>query len=159
ARRVAGAVVPGFVDCHAHLPFFGWRADEFEARLAGRTYRDLHGSGGIYRSARLLAAAADDEVIEFCRPQAAEMLANGTTAIELKTGYGLSVEAELRQARLARRLAEEIAQTCTVTLLACHAVPASMERETWIEAACSELIPQAAAEDLADAVDVYVEDI
>ena len=54
-RPVAGAVVPGFVDAHTHLPFFGWRADEFEARLAGRTYRDLHGGGGIFRSARLLA--------------------------------------------------------------------------------------------------------
>src|SRR5919202_5620308 len=96
-------VVPGFVDCHTHLPFFGWRADEFEARLSGRTYRDLHGGGGIYRSARLLAEASDDDVLEFCRPLATEMLAHGTTTVELKTGYGLSIEGEMRQARLARR--------------------------------------------------------
>lgn len=158
-HRAAGAVVPGFVDCHTHLPFFGWRADEFEARLAGRTYRDLHGEGGIYRSARLLAQAPDEEVLGFCRALAEEMLAHGTTALELKTGYGLSVEAELRQARLARRLAAEIPQTATVTLLACHAVPAGRSRQEWVDEVCRELIPNAAREDLADAVDVYVEDI
>jgi len=158
--RLDGAtVVPGFVDCHTHLPFFGWRADEFEARLAGRSYRDLHGEGGIYRSARMLTEASDEEVSAFCRPLAAEMLAHGTTALELKTGYGLSVDAELRQARLARRLSDEVEQTCTVTLLACHAVPRGMDRAEWVERACTELLPRAVEEDLIDAVDVYVEDI
>ena len=152
-------VVPGFVDCHTHLPFVGWRDDEFEARLAGRSYRDLHGEGGIARSARMFAEAADEEVLSFARGLAFEMLAHGTTALELKTGYGLSVEAELRQARLARRLAAEIPQVATVTLLACHAVPEGWEREAWVTAACTELIPAAADEGLADAVDVYVEDI
>jgi imidazolonepropionase len=152
-------IVPGFVDCHTHLPFFGWRDDEYEARLAGRTYRDLHGRGGIPRSAGMLSHASDEEVLEFCRPLTAEMLAHGTTALELKTGYGLSVEAELRQARLARRLAEESPQTCTVTLLACHAVPPGVDRDGWVEAACRELIPRSVEEGLADAVDVYVEDI
>src|SRR5437763_15649150 len=158
-RRTAGAVLPGFDDCHTHLPFFGWRADEFEARLAGKSYRDLHGGGGIYRSARMMSGASDEEVIEFCRPLTAEMLAHGTTALELKTGYGLSVEAELRQAGLARRLEGEIEQSCTVTLLASHAVPPGRTREEGVEAACEALIPSAVAEGLADAVDVYVEDI
>jgi imidazolonepropionase len=158
-ERTGCTVIPGFVDCHTHLPFLGWRDDEFEARLRGFSYRDLHGEGGITRSARMLAEASDDEVQAFCRPLLAEMLTHGTTALELKTGYGLSVEAELRQARLARRLAEEAVQTATVTLLACHAVPGGMTREDWVEAACTELIPQAAAEGLVDAVDVYVEDI
>jgi imidazolonepropionase len=158
-NSVEGAVLPGFVDCHTHLPFFGWRAEEFEARLAGRTYRDLHGEGGIFRSARLLASASDDEVLDFCRPLLAEMLAHGTTALELKTGYGLSVENELRQARLARRLAAVAPQICSVTLLACHAIPAGRSREDWVEEVCRELIPAAAAEGLADSVDVYVEDI
>ncbi|HEV3474532.1 MAG TPA: imidazolonepropionase [Actinomycetota bacterium] len=159
-EELAGrTVIPGFVDCHTHLPFFGWRDDEFEARLAGRSYRDLHGEGGIPRSARMLADASDDEVLEFCRPLTQEMLSHGTTALELKTGYGLSVEAELRQARIARRLAEEIPQTAIVTLLACHAIPANMSHEEWVDAACDELIPAAAREGLADAVDVYVEDI
>jgi imidazolonepropionase len=152
-------IAPGFVDCHTHLPFAGWRDDEFEARLTGVSYRDQHGEGGIARSAVQLAAASDDEVLAFCMPLVEEMADHGTTAIELKTGYGLSVEAELRQARLARRLAEEVPQTCTVTLLACHAVPPGMERAAWVRAACEELVPAAAAEGLADAVDVYVEDI
>lgn len=152
-------IAPGFVDCHTHLPFVGWRADEFEARLAGATYRDLHGGGGIYRSARMLASASDEQVLSFCRPLLAEMLAHGTTALELKTGYGLSVEGELRQARLARRLAAEAEQTCTVTLLPCHAVPEGLERAAWVRTVCEELIPAAAAEGLVDAVDVYVEDI
>src|ERR687892_1274227 len=64
-------VVPGFVDCHTHMPFFGWRDDEYEARLRGASYRDLHGEGGIPRSARMLAEASDEEVLEFCRPQTA----------------------------------------------------------------------------------------
>ncbi len=156
----SGCIAPGFVDCHTHLPFVGWRADEFEARLAGRSYRDLSGGGGgIARSARLLAGASDDEVMAFCLPIVHEMAAHGTTALELKTGYGLSVEAELRQARLARRLAAAAPQTCTVTLLACHAVPPDTTRADWVRAACDELIPAAAAEGLADAVDIYVEDI
>ena len=152
-------IAPGFVDCHTHLPFVGWRADEYEARLAGRSYRDLHGEGGIFRSARLFADATDDEVLAFCRPLVQEMADHGTTALELKTGYGLSVQAELRQARLARRLAEGAPQTCSVTLLACHAVPPKMERVAWVRTVCDELVPAAAAEGLVDAVDVYVEDM
>jgi imidazolonepropionase len=158
-HEAGGAVLPGFVDSHTHLPFFGWRADEFEARLAGKTYRDLHGDGGIFRSARMLAAASDDEVLAFCKPLTWEMLAHGTTALELKTGYGLSVEAELRQARLARRLGDEIPQTTTVTMLGSHAVPEGRTREQWVDEVCEELIPAAAAEGLADSVDIYVEDI
>ena len=155
-----GLLVPGFVDCHVHLPFIGWRADEFEARLAGASYRDLHGEeGGIFRSSRLLAAASDDDVLAFCLPLTREMAAHGTTAMELKTGYGLSVEAELRQARLARALAAAASQTCSVTLLACHAVPEGVDRADWVRAACDELIPAAAAEELVDQVDIYVEDI
>ena len=155
-----GCLVPGFVDCHTHLPFIGWRADEFEARLRGVSYRELHGSdGGIFRSARMFAEASDDEVLEFSRTLLDEMLAHGTTAVELKTGYGLSIEREVRAARLARRLADDATQTCAVTLLAAHAVPANMERSDWVRAACSELIPEVARAGLADAVDVYVEDI
>lgn len=156
----AGCLVPGFVDCHVHLPFVGWRDDEFEARLRGVSYRELHGQdGGIFRSSRMLREADDDEVLGFCRPLLDEMLTHGTTAVELKTGYGLGVEEELRQARLARRLAADAAQACSVTLLACHAVPDGWDRAEWVGVACDELIPRAAAERLVDAVDVYVEDI
>lgn len=157
--QMDGAILPGFVDCHTHLPFYGWRADEFEARLAGKSYRDLHGGGGIYRSARLLAESTDEQVLRFCRALAGEMLAHGTTALELKTGYGLSADGELRQARLARALGSEIPQTVRVTLLCCHAIPTDRSREDWVEEVCEELIPTAVDQGLADAVDVYVEDI
>src|SRR5919106_33673 len=152
-------VIPGFVDCHTHLPFVGGRDDEYAARLDGVSYRDLHGEGGIRRSARMLNQASDEEVLDFCRPLLAEMLAHGTTTLELKTGYGLSVDGELRQARLARTLAAESPQTATVTLLACHAVPDGTTREEWVRSVCDELIPRAVEEELVDAVDVYVEDI
>jgi len=152
-------LVPGFVDPHTHLPFFGWRADEFEARLAGVSYRDLHGEGGIPRSARMLAEADDETVLAFCRALVREMRAFGTTTFETKTGYGLSVEAELRQARLARRLAAGSGIRSVLTLLVAHAVPEGVDREAWVRVACDELIPAAAEEGLADAVDVYVEDI
>ena len=155
-----GLLVPGFVDCHVHLPFVGWRADEFEARLAGASYRDLHGEeGGIFRSSRMLAAASDEAALAFCLPLVLEMASHGTTAMELKTGYGLSVDAELRQARLARALADAAPQTCSVTLLACHAVPNGMSRADWVRTACDELIPAVAAGGLADQIDIYVEDI
>ena len=157
---MAGAVVPGFVDCHVHLPFFGWRADEFEARLAGASYRDLHGDEGASSAAAgCLRPPPTTTCWRSAYRSSDEMAAHGTTAVELKTGYGLSVEAELRQARLARALANSAPQTCSVTLLACHAVPKGMSRADWVRAACEELIPAAAAEGLADQIDIYVEDI
>lgn len=153
-------VTPGFVDCHTHLPFFGWRDDEFAARLEGVTYRDAHAhGGGIPRSERMLAEASDDDVLAFCLPLAHEMAQHGTTAFELKTGYGGSLEGELRQARLARRFEGMVEQECTVTLLACHAVPDGYKRAAWVKAVVKELIPQVAHEELADAIDIYVEDI
>ena len=151
-------LAPGFVDCHTHLPFVGWRADEYAARLAGASYAGVQGEGGgIPRSARMLAEAPDEEVLAFSEALAGEMLAHGTTAFECKTGYGGSVEGELRQARLARTLAGRVAQTCTVTLLPCHAVPPGWTREDWVRAATTEIIPAAAGEGLADAIDIYVE--
>ena len=153
-------VVPGFVDCHTHLPFYGWRADEDAARLSGTSYEDLHGrEGGIFRSARLLAEASDDEVLSFSGALAAEMLASGTTTFETKSGYGLSVEAELRQLRLARALAESVPQTVVTTCLAAHAVPKGRSEGEWAGIAAEELLPQAAAEGLAGACDLYVETI
>jgi imidazolonepropionase len=153
-------VVPGFVDCHTHLPFFGWRADEDAARLSGVSYESLHGrEGGIFRSARLLAEASDDEVLDFSRGLADEMLRAGTTTFETKSGYGLTVEAELRQLRLARALAGSVPQRVTTTCLAAHAVPPGRSEGEWAGMAAAELLPEAAAGGLADACDLYVETI
>ena len=155
----AGMLVPGFVDCHTHLPFVGWRADEFEARLRGVSYAELHGSeGGIYRSSRMFHEATDDEVLAFCRPLLAEMLAHGTTALELKTGYGLTAEGELRELALAQRLRDEATLTCSITFLPCHAVPKGIDRDAWLDTVTSSLLPAAVASGI-DAVDIYVEDI
>ena len=152
-------VVPGFVDCHTHLPFYGWRADEDAARLSGVRYETLHGrEGGIFRSARLLAEASDEEVLGFSAGLAATMLASGTTTFETKSGYGLSVEGELRQLRLARALADRVPQQVLTTCLAAHAVPQGRSEGEWIGIAADELLP-AAADGLATACDLYVETI
>lgn len=153
-------IVAGFVDPHTHLPFHGWRADEDAARLSGVRYEQLHaGEGGIYRSARLLAEASDDQVLDFATGMARSMLEHGTTTFETKSGYGLSVEAELRQLRLARRLAEVVPQTVTTTCLAAHAVPKDHLAGEWIGRVATELLPVASTGGLATACDIYVESI
>jgi imidazolonepropionase len=153
-------VIPGLVDCHTHLPFFGWRADEDAARLSGVRYEDIHGrSGGIFRSAQLLADASDRQVIAFSSRLALQMLQSGTTTFETKSGYGLSVEAELRQLRLARELAQKVPQRVVTTCLAAHAIPEGKDQGQWIGEAANDLLPAAAAEGLCSAVDIYVESI
>jgi imidazolonepropionase len=153
-------VVPGFVDCHTHLPFFGWRADEDAARLSGIRYETLHREeGGIFRSARLLAEATDADILDFSLDLAGQMLRSGTTSFETKSGYGLSVEAELRQLRLAGRLAAAVPQTVVSTCLAAHAVPKGTSAGQWAGEAANELLPVVASEGLATSVDVYVESI
>jgi imidazolonepropionase len=153
-------VVAGFVDPHTHLPFYGWRADEDAARLSGVRYEALHSEeGGIYRSARMLANASDEEVLDFSQKLARSMLAHGTTTFETKSGYGLSVEAELRQLRLARRLADSVPQTVVTTCLAAHAIPHGKSAGEWVGEAAEQLLPAAADEGLASACDLYVESI
>lgn len=153
-------VVPGFVDCHTHLPYFGWRADEDAARLSGIRYETLHREeGGIFRSARLLAEATDEEALTFSLELASEMLRSGTTSFETKSGYGLSMTAELRQLRLARRLADEVPQTVVTTCLAAHAIPKDRSAGEWVGEAANELLPAVDSEGLATAVDIYVESI
>jgi imidazolonepropionase len=152
-------IVPGFVDCHTHIPFHGWRADEDAARLTGVHYEDLHhGDGGIYRSARMLAQATDAEVLAFSDRLVLAMSRSGTTTFEMKSGYGLSVEAELRQLRLANELATRVLQHVEVTCLAAHAVPKGRSQGEWIGEA-DDLLRRAAGEGLVSACDVYVESI
>jgi imidazolonepropionase len=148
------------VDPHTHLPFFGWRADEDAARLDGVRYETIHAEeGGIFRSARLLAEADDEDALRFSGGLAEAMLRSGTTTFEMKSGYGLSVENELRQLRLAKRLAERAPQMTKVTCLAAHAVPKGRSAGEWVGEIAQELLPQVAEEGLASACDIYVETI
>ena len=144
-----GAIVPGFVDCHTHLPFAGWRAEEYEQKVTGVPYEEIsRRGGGIASSARALAAASDDEVLDQAREIRTEMLAHGTTTVEAKTGYGLSVEAELRAAGLARRIGDR------VTGLFAHSIPAGYDAAGWMD----EVDALAARADV-DALDIYVESV
>jgi len=153
ARRIdAGgcAVLPGLVDCHTHLPFAGWRAEEYALKVTGVAYEEIaRRGGGIAASARAFAQASDDEVLAQARGLAAEMLACGTTAFEAKTGYGLSVDAEARAVRLGRELGAD-----RVTGLFAHAVPGGYDADAWMD----EVDALAASCDV-DALDIYVESV
>lgn len=145
----AAAVVPGFVDCHTHLPFAGWRATEYEQKVTGVPYEEIaRGGGGIASSARALAEASDDEVLAQAHALREEMRAWGTTTVEAKTGYGLSRDSELRLVRLAREVGDR------VTGLFAHAVPDGYDAAGWMD-----VVDALAAEADVDALDIYVESV
>ena len=149
------AVVPGLVDCHTHLPFAGWRAEEYAMKVAGRPYEEIaRAGGGIAASARAFAEATDDQVLEQARGLAREMLAHGTTTFETKSGYGLSEDAELRALALGAQLGRVVPQTTRSTALLAHAVPPGRDADEWL-AAVAELIPRTTA----SALDIYVETV
>jgi imidazolonepropionase len=125
-----GCVIPGFVDSHSHLVFAGDRADEFEARMAGRRYE----AGGIRRTVAATRAATDEELLANARRLVAEARAQGTTTIEIKSGYGLTVADELRSVRLASTLTPE------VTFLGAHVVPTGVERDDYLELVTGDML-------------------
>ena len=149
------AVLPGLVDCHTHLPFAGWRAEEYERKVTGVPYEEIARlGGGIAASARALAEASDEEVLRQAEALAAEMLVHGTTALEGKTGYGLSRDGEARAVRLGRALAGRIPQPMTMTGLFAHAVPPGTTADAWLEEA-----EALARECDVDALDIFVESV
>jgi imidazolonepropionase len=149
------AVVPGLVDCHTHLPFAGWRAQEYELKVTGVPYEEIaRRGGGIRASARALAEAPDDAVLDQAAALAAEMLLHGTTTFECKSGYGLSVEAELRALRLAAALGARVQQATTSTALLAHAVPDGYDAAGWMDEAMAMELPGTVG-----ALDIYVESI
>jgi imidazolonepropionase len=148
-------VLPGFVDCHTHLPFAGWRADEYEMKVTGVPYEQIARSGGgIASSARAFGAASDEEILTQARTIAAEMLTTGTTTFEGKTGYGLSYDAERRAVRLGRALGDQVEQTMSMTGLFAHAVPDGWTADAWMD----EVERLADTTDV-DALDIYVETV
>jgi imidazolonepropionase len=150
-----GAVLPGLVDCHTHLPFAGWRAEEYEMKVTGVPYEEIAlRGGGIASSARAFAGASDGEVLEQAGTLALETLAHGTTAFECKSGYGLSAEEELRALRLARELGERVVQRTVSTALLAHAVPEGYTADGWMDEV-ERLVPEVEAH----ALDIYVESV
>jgi imidazolonepropionase len=153
------AVIPGFIDCHTHLPFAGWRAGEYEQKLRGVPYEEIaRGGGGIRASARALAAAPDDAIIAQARELAGEMLATGTTTFEGKSGYGLSREQELRALRLAAELSRQVPQTTLSTALLAHAVPDGHTADTWMDEVQA-MMPEVLELGTVSALDIFVESI
>jgi imidazolonepropionase len=153
------ALVPGLVDAHTHLPFAGWRDGEYAMRIAGASYEEIaRAGGGIASSARALAAASDDEVLEQAGALADEMLRLGTTAFECKSGYGLSRAGELRQLGLAGALGRRVRQRTTVTALLAHALPAGFDADGWLDEV-EAMLPEVVSTSEARALDLYVESI
>ncbi len=148
-------VLPGLVDCHTHLPFAGWRADEYEMKVTGVPYEEIaRRGGGIAASARALERAGDGAVLRQARDLAREMLAHGTTAFECKSGYGLSPDEELRALRLAGELGERVVQRTASTALLAHAVPDGYTADGWMDEV-ERLVPEVEAQ----ALDIYVESV
>lgn len=154
-------VIPGLVDCHTHLAFGGWRADEFEARLLGRSYLEIaRAGGGIASTVARTRTTTSEKLGARCRQHLDEMSRLGVTTVEAKSGYGLSVSEELRLLEIYRTLAEAGPQRVVPTLLAAHVVPSEFRdrREEYVRLVIEEIIPQAAARKLARFCDVFVEE-
>jgi len=154
-------VIPGLVDCHTHLAFGGWRADEFEQRIGGRSYLDIaRGGGGIAATVRQTRQASEQELAGRARGFLDQMLALGVTSVECKSGYGLSLDAELKLLRIYRRLAAEQPVRLVPTFLGAHVVPAEFRNQpaTYVDLLVDSMIPAVADEKLAVCCDVFVEE-
>jgi imidazolonepropionase len=153
------AVVPGFIDCHTHLPFAGWRASEYDQKVRGVPYEEISRSGGgIAASARALAQTPDQGVLAQATELAGEMLAGGTTTFECKSGYGLSRAGELRALALAVTLGESVAQAATSTALLAHSVPQGYSAGSWMDEV-EAMLPEVLALGSVSALDIFVESI
>ena len=166
AARVVDArgqwITPGLIDPHTHVIFGGERVADFERRLGGQSYAASNQTGtGIAHSVTLTRAADEDALFESAAQRVRTMIANGTTTVEIKSGYGLDIETELRMLRVARRLGTELGITVRTTYLGAHVVPPEFAnaRESYISLVCNDMIPRIASEHLADAVDVFCDTI
>jgi len=155
-----GIVTPGLVDCHTHLVFGGDRSQEFEQRLNGVSYAEIAAQGGgILSTVRATRAATEEELVASARWRLDRLLAEGVTTVEIKSGYGLDEESELRMLRAIRQLGESVSADVRATCLAAHAFPPEFKHDpdSWVDIICDRLLPQVKALGLADAVDAFCE--
>jgi imidazolonepropionase len=155
-------ITPGLIDPHTHLVFGGDRAHEFELRLAGASYEEIaRAGGGIVSTMKATRAASQDALVAGALPRLDALIAEGLTTIEIKSGYGLSLEAELKSLRAARALADARPVSVTTTFLGAHALPPDYADapDDYIDHVCFQMIPAVAAQGLADAVDAFCEGI
>jgi imidazolonepropionase len=154
------SAVPGFVDAHTHAMFAGDRRDELRRRLAGATYAEIAAQGGgIVSTVRATRAASEEDLVNATRPRLAEMLACGTTTVEVKSGYGLDLETELRMLRALRRLSAEEPIDIVPTFMGAHEIPLEYRdrREEYERLVVDRMIPTIANERLAEWCDVFCE--
>jgi imidazolonepropionase len=155
-------ITPALIDCHTHLVFGGSRATEWEMRMAGVPYSEIaRRGGGILSTVRATRALSEDELVASARPRLHALVNEGVACVEIKSGYGLTLDDELKMLRAARRLGEEMQVDVSPTLLAAHAVPPEFHgrADDYVALIVNEIIPAVARENLAEAVDVFCETI
>jgi len=155
-------VTPALIDCHTHLVFAGNRAGEYAERLRGRSYADIaRAGGGILSTVRAVRAASEQQLFDESAPRLAALSAEGVTTIEIKSGYGLTLEDEAKMLRVARELGRAFPVSVRTTLLAAHTVPPEYlgRADEYVEVIAREWLPALVREGLVDAVDVFCEGI
>lgn len=155
-------ITPGFIDCHTHLVFAGNRSAEHEMRRTGASYEEIsQAGGGIKSTMQATRAASEDELVAAALPRLDALIAEGATTVEVKSGYGLDLDTEMRMLRAARRLGKERPATIRTTFLGAHAIPPEFvgRADDYIDMVVDEMIPAVAEAGLADAVDAFCENI
>ena len=155
-------LTPGLIDCHTHLVFGGQRANEFEMRLEGASYQQIAANGGgIASTVRATRAASDHQLLLSAEKRARQLLADGVTTLEVKSGYGLDEHQEIRMLRIARELGALTGQDIRTTFLGAHALPPEFagRADDYIDLVCGQMLPAVAVSGVADAVDAFCESV
>lgn len=155
-------LTPGLIDCHTHIVYAGNRSDEFEARLNGATYEEIaRRGGGIMSTVRATRAASEQQLFEASLPRVRNLLAEGVTTLEIKSGYGLDLETERKMLRVARMIGAALPVRVTTTFLGAHAVPPEYagQADRYVDVVCKDMLPALTQEGLVDAVDAFCEKI
>lgn len=160
-NAAGGTVIPAFCDSHTHIIFAGTREREFEDKIRGLSYEEIaRRGGGILNSAARVQQATEQELYEASAERLTRMVADGTGSVEIKSGYGLTLDAEMKMLRVAARLSESSPATIRTTFLCAHALPVEYRgrADQFVDTVCREWIPAVAAEGLAEFVDLFCEE-